>query len=147
MSLFRDHIRRARRQLHEHLHEPALYLPSWPYAGAGELPALPITVRVHENGIRLGDLKGTNFNYAEIEDDSPRIIFMLDEIDPARGAIISVEPGRAYRLDAREAPNDISVAFSAHRLNEREREGLPVPGDAFASLDADLPTYGQTITD
>lgn len=124
---FRQHIRRGRAQLHDHMSVPALYFASR-YV-PGDTLVMDITVRVHDTLHVLGDLKGTNFNYAEIEDNSPRIIFMRSEVEPVRSMTVSVEPGVAYRVDTVRAPNDITVTARVARLTKDEMAGLPVPGD------------------
>ncbi|MFC3724401.1 hypothetical protein [Neoaquamicrobium sediminum] len=121
---------------------PALYFAS-PYV-PGDTPVTEISVRVHDTPIVLGDLKGTNFNYAEIEDNSPRIIFLRSEVEPARGMIVSVEPGVAYRVDTNRAPNDITTTSRVVRLTKDEAAGLPVPGDLIpinVRIEAIFPTF------
>lgn len=139
---FHQKLRRARRQLHDHMSVDALYF-AHPYV-AGETPVLPITVRVHDTPVVLGDLKGTNFNYAEMEDNAPRIVFMRDEIEPVRGMVVSVEPGVAYRIDTVRAPNDITVTARVARLRVAETTSLPVPGDLIptnARLEVHFPAF------
>lgn len=123
MRSFRDIKRKARRDLHRELQVPALYI-----ADIGG-PAVLVHVRPHTKFNALGDLQGTNFNYAEREEPQPRIIFMRDEVmAPKRGAIISVEPGEAYRVDHTQPADDISITAYVIQLTEKEAVGLPVPG-------------------
>ena len=86
-----------------------------------------ITVRVHEFWKALGDLKGTNFNYAEVEDITPRIVFLLSEVGPKRGAIVSVAPGEAYRVDLVLPVNGITVTAKVVKFSAEEAQGFPVP--------------------
>ncbi|MBK3745543.1 hypothetical protein G3A39_41010 [Paraburkholderia aspalathi] len=111
--------------LHDYMSVDAMYFME----GTPE-DAIRITVRVHEKWVALGDMKGTNFNYAETESIAPRIIFMLSEISPDRGAIVSVEPGVAFRVDTPLPPDDISVTATVIKLTESETVGFPLPGDA-----------------
>ena len=127
MSRFRDELREGRQVLHMEMADPALYIAEWPVADGEEPSAIPVTVRVHEHGVQLGDLKGTSFNYPEIYDDSPKIIFMRDEIAPKRHAVVVIGPGEAWRLGAGQAPNDITVTFDAARLSDKDMAGLPMP--------------------
>lgn len=120
-------MRKGRRKLHDYMSVPALYFP-FPYV-AGETVVQEITVRIHDKFVAFGDLKGTTFNYAEMEDDSPRIIFMRNEVEPSRNYIVSVEAGSAYRVDAPMAPDDITITARCARLHTSEAAGLPVPGD------------------
>lgn len=86
-----------------------------------------ITVRVHEKWVALGDLKGTNFNYAETESIAPRIVFLLSEVDPVRGAYVSIEPGLAYRIDNPSPPDDITVTATVIKVSAEDTEGFPFP--------------------
>lgn len=102
---------------------PALYIVE------GLEPVL-VHVRVHTKFVALGDMKGTNFNYAERQDETPRILFMRDEVDmPVRGAYISVEPGEAYLVDHTDPIDDISITAFVTPLTQKEvgRLNLPVP--------------------
>lgn len=129
MGRFHEQMNRGRRKLHEFMQRPALCFEH-PYrpGDAGK----PITVRVHDNYLRLGDLKGTNFNYAEKEEDVPTLIFMRDElaaqgIELKRNMIVSVEPGLGYRISTPKPPNGITISTTASRLDDEDVDGLPVP--------------------
>lgn len=125
MGDFRTKIREARRSLHSYMSEAAIaYMPV-------TAPATPtlinVTVRIHEKFQALGDLKGTSFHYAEVEDNTPRIVFLRSEITPQRNMIVSVEAGRAYRVDHVLPPDDITVTAKIVRLRAEDTVGLPVP--------------------
>ncbi|MCQ9146046.1 hypothetical protein [Ochrobactrum sp. BTU2] len=125
MGVFREQMRDARRTLHEDMSSPAMYfMEDEPDA------AIQITVRPHEKWMALGDLKGTNFNYAEMESITPRVIFLLSEVNPARNAVISLEPGVAYRVDTPLEPDDITVTATVSRLRPEETAGFPLPEGA-----------------
>lgn len=126
MGAFREEIREARQILHEYMSMPAVYfLP--PYE-EGVTPTLEITVRVHDKFLALGDLKGTNFNYAEIEAISPKAIFMLAEVTPDRKYVISLEQGVAYVIDHTHEPDDITQKADVVRLDPSKTAGFPLPG-------------------
>jgi len=143
MGRFRAHIRRARRTLHEHLSVPALYF-AWPLRDGVK----PIHVRVHDKFGSVGDLKGTNFHYAEIEENSPRIIMMRSEVEnPSRGMIISIGVTEAYRIDHVLPPDDITVTVKVSRLHSSEMAGMPTPYEdgslpLFLTITASLPAIG-----
>jgi hypothetical protein len=125
MGKFRDQIREARRSLHEYMSVNAL-------AWTGTYDPLrtvvtEVTVRVHEKWMALGDLKGTNFNYAEIESVTPRMIFLVSEVEPKRGMYVSVSPGLAFRVDNTQPPDDITQTANVVRLKVSETTGFPVP--------------------
>jgi len=122
MGKFRQRMREGRRTLHEHMSVPALY-----FADPSVDDPILITVRVHEKWVALGDLKGTNFNYAEVSDIAPRIIFLRSEIEPERGYLVSVEPGVAFRIDNVLPPDDITVTATVIALSPDDTVGLPVP--------------------
>lgn len=129
MSSFREHKRRARRQLHRKMEVPALYLLT-----PATLPedAIPVTIRLHTKWDALGDQKGTSLNSAEMESLIPKAILMLDQLPfgvsgITRQAILSVEIGEAYRIDHAEEPDDISVTVHIVRLSAEKAQDLPVP--------------------
>jgi hypothetical protein len=124
MASFRDIKRRARTDVQRHLCVRALYLAS--------IDAVPVPcfVRVHTKFQALGDMKGTNFNYAEYEDITPRIILWREEIpQPVRNAIISVEAGEAYYLDNVLPPDDLTITATVAKLDDDDPKltMLPVP--------------------
>lgn len=122
MGVFREQLREGRRILHEDMSVPALY-----FMEDAPDDAQLITVRVHDKWLALGDMKGTNFNYAEVESIAPQIVFMLSEISPSRMAIVSIEAGVAYRIDSLKVPNDITITANVARLSPAKTQGLPVP--------------------
>jgi len=109
--------------LHQHLLVNAFYIP---------VPAATpqaVTVRLFiRDEIKAGDMAGTNFHYAEMQERVPRILFMREQVNlPARGAVVSVAPGEAYRIDNTEPADDISVTCECTRMFSQETTGLPVP--------------------
>ncbi len=107
-----------------HLRVPALYLSSI------DAEPVPCFVRVHTKFQALGDMKGTNFNYAEREDITPRIIIWREEIpQPVRNAIISVEAGEAYYLDNIQPPDDLTITAMVLQLDADDEKLalLPIP--------------------
>jgi hypothetical protein len=122
---FRKKLAIARRKLHGNMSVPALYFMP-PYDEVLTL-VQDCTVRVHDHMQALGDLKGTNFNYAEVEDDSPKIVFLRDEIAPKRGMVISVSNGVAYQVDTVKPPNGITITANVSRMAAKDAVGFPVP--------------------
>jgi hypothetical protein len=105
------------------MHVPAFYL-----ADRNAVP-VPCFVRVHTKFQALGDQVGTNLNYAEREDVTPRIIIWREEIpQPTRNAIISVEPGEAYLIDNVNPPDDLTITAMVVAMEHEDTLGLPVPG-------------------
>lgn len=59
-----------------------------------------IFVRVHTKlNQQLGDLKGTNFSYAEQEAFVPTLLFWRTQQEPARNAVVIVSATEGYRVD------------------------------------------------
>lgn len=129
MSRIRDLKRQARRAIHREFQIDALYLvPA--VDGPGYDLTLPVQVRLHLRAVELGDLKGTNFHYADRHDNNPQIIFLREQVAlPARNAVVSIEVGEAYRIDNLNAPEDITIAANVTRMPLSETVGLPIPGE------------------
>jgi hypothetical protein len=127
MSRFRDIKRQARRDLHANASVPALYIPT------PSSDPIPVTVRIWARWAPQGELPRSK-EWAQIEDVIPRILFMRDEVDmPRRNAVVSVEAGEAYRVDACAQPDDISIIADVTVLTATEAAGLPLPSDPDAS--------------
>lgn len=115
---FRGLVRDARRTLHDFMKIGAFYY-EWK-GGQVTSPIREITVRVHDKFLRMGDLAGTNFHYAEIEENAPRAIFMRSEIEPRRGMFISTDEA-VYMIDSVLPPDDISVTANLKRLTAKDQ--------------------------
>lgn len=132
---FRDIKATARAKVHSTMQVEALYLVANPdYVSPGDTPTedpyieTPVNVRVHSGKIALGDMKGTNFHFAERTEENPSIIFLVSEIAaPERNAIVSVVAGEAYRIDYVEPTDNLTVTAKCLRLNASEAADLPVP--------------------
>ncbi|WP_425962730.1 hypothetical protein [Rhizobium nepotum] len=123
MASFRDIKRRARADVHLHMRVRAFYL--------ADRNAAPVQcfVRVHTKFQALGDQAGTNLNYAEREDVTPRIILWREELpQPSRNAIISVEAGEAYQIDNVLPADDLTITAMVTRMDLADTTDLPVPG-------------------
>ena len=115
-----------RRANHDKWKVPALYLVN-PTA-----TPVAVGVRVHTKFQALGELAGGGTGWAQTEDVTPRLIFQRSEMQPARNALISVEPGEVYRV-ANVMPNDdefVTVQVAAWSVSEIAAafpSGQPVP--------------------
>ena len=126
MGSFRDQMDEARQILHEEMCVDALYFAD-PFDPLRTV-VTPVTVRIHDKFIALGDLKGTNFNYAELESIAPRIIFWRHDIEmPQHKAIVSVKPGLAYRIDHSQEPDGLTITATVARMDAKKTIGFPVP--------------------
>lgn len=101
---------------------PALYI-----VGGGE--PLPVTVRIHDKFSAVGDIPGLETSRMRDEQILVRV-WRTDELKlPRRGAIVSVEAGRAFQLgDAQPADGD-TIDVVAVRLTASEAKDLPLPDD------------------
>lgn len=147
MTDWRSIKRKARREVHETLQVRALYLtrgapPTNPYEpedleyDTWTLPPGPyynepveVLVRIHtEFNLRIGDMKGTNFHYAERQEAVPTIIFRRDQVPlPEAKAVVSIAEGEAYEISNVLPPDDIFIRAEVTRLSANRTEGLPVP--------------------
>lgn len=113
---------KARRALHTAMRVPAhVYEP-------GETIPRRLYVRVHRKWLEQGDLKGTNFNYAEVEEKNPRVVFMREDIaNPTRNTLVIVAADEGYRLGQTEPPDGITITAEAVPMTAREFEGREPP--------------------
>ncbi len=132
---WRDIKAAARATVHSTMQVSALYLVENPaYVTPVVDPDIPqyietpVNVRVHSGEIALGDMKGTNFHFAQREEDNPSIIFLYSEMPaPERNALVSVADGEAYRIDHTKPRDNLTITASCLRLSASESAGLPLP--------------------
>jgi len=112
-----------RRDVHREMAVPALYLVR---EGA---TARPCTVRPHDLPSANGRPAGSDQGLAQQIDLKPRLVFIADDAPkPIRvGAIVSVEPGEAYRISFVHPPHGITTMADVTRLDAHEAADLPVP--------------------
>ena len=128
MGAFREQMNDARRQLHDYMSVDVVYFEG-PYDPLTTV-CQKTTVRIHDKVLALGDLKGTNFNYAEIASISPRVIFMLEDgVAPERDFIISYKEGLAYRLDNPLEIDGLTQTVEVIRMRPEQTIGFPLPED------------------
>lgn len=115
MSTFREQKRAARRQVHEVMAEPVLYLES-----AATKDPVVVTCRLHINFTELGDLLGVRAGFAERQETTPRVIFMNDQVVPVSNAIIITKDMGAFRINNDLPPDDITTTAEVTEVMERE---------------------------
>lgn len=94
----------ARRAVHSIMAVPANY-----YA-PGSVEASQITVRRTIKNVMTGDMKGTNFNYAERAEEAVHLIFWREEMPtPARNALVYLATGQAYFVDHVEPADGLTI--------------------------------------
>lgn len=140
METLREIKARARADLHEAMQVAALYLVENPaYVTPVIDPDIPryleteVSVRVHYDFGALGDMKGTNFHYAEREEIKPQVFFLFAEMpNPQRNAIVSVSADEAWRIDHVLPRDGITVKTEATRATAAQMIAgdFPYPGSA-----------------
>lgn len=133
MGVFRDEMRKGRAVLHQTMGDGAIVFDWPPQEDENGNPIPPettgIKVRVHEHYLPHGDLKGTNYHYAEVEDDSPTAVFWLNDppgFAPEYGRYFLTEYGRGYKIDAVSPPDDQTQNAKVIELLASDMEGWPV---------------------
>lgn len=101
---FQQMKQNARQVLHDVLGIPANYYRDSATA------ALPISVRHHKNLEQTGDVKGTNFIYAERPENETYLVFARAEIPmPVRNAVVVLNTGEVFFVDAVDPPDGITI--------------------------------------
>lgn len=116
---------KARGLLHRRLGRPAFYFPS-----ASDLSSyVETSVRPHSKRGQIGDLPGTNLNYAEVIDRQERLVFWKDDVPaPARGAMVVLSSVEGYWVDTTDPADGQTVSVTVTKMTETELSGVPVPG-------------------
>lgn len=106
MSTFREQKRQARRQLHNELAEPVLYL--------SKRDAVPVrvTCRLHVKFEELGDLANVRVGFGDRQEVVPRIIFLNEQVKPSLDGYVITKDMGAYKLDNDAPPDDITTAVN-----------------------------------
>lgn len=75
-------------------------------------------VRVTNKIAHSGDLKGTNYHYAEYIDDAPRILFLTDEgAGIGANTFVGIDDTEIYQLTVAEPIDVITQTYKAARLD------------------------------
>lgn len=107
-------------------------VPAFYYATDDGLPQA-CDVRVHTKlNAQLGDLKGTNFSYAETEAQIPKLIFWLaDGIDPDNMAVVMISATEGYRINHAHEPDGATRTVEVSILTAAERALFSYPEGAI----------------
>lgn len=108
---------RARRDLHDAMRVPAFYYPG------GDEGAEPVLchVRVHTKfDAQLGDLKGTNFSYAETEAQIQKLLFWIDELDPDNQGVVVISAIEGYRINHTHPRDGVTRTVEVAELDEAD---------------------------
>lgn len=121
MSRFRDIVRKSRRDLHREMSIPALYI-------VGDDEPVEVDVRLHRHIATFGDVEG--LEAPRRREVAEKILFLIEQLPtskPKRNAIVSVEPGEAYRVGDVEPADDEFIHAHVTPMSATDAAGLPVP--------------------
>lgn len=104
--------RQARRQLHDRLSEPALYLADSSAAPVG------VTVRLHLSFNEMGELLRGGFS--DRQEVIPRIIFLGTQVQPRHRGIVVTEDMGAWLVDNDLPPDDITITAEVSKLSRNQ---------------------------
>lgn len=137
METLRELKTRARADLHQAMQVAALYCIENPdYVLPVVDPDIPryittaVNVRVHYDFGALGQLPGTNIQFAEREEIKPQLIFLRSEVpNPQTHAVVSVSPDEAWRIDHTDPIDWITIKAHVIRLTAPQiaMGGYPTP--------------------
>lgn len=95
----------ARRAVHE-VHG----IPSNYYVPSATPTAQPVTVRLHKNLEQTGDVKGTNFIYAERPENETYLVFLREQVaSPVRNSVVVLNTGEVFFVDTLDPPDGITI--------------------------------------
>jgi len=104
---------------------PAFYFPD------AQVPATYVSTkaRAHSKRGQIGDLPGTNLNYAEVIDRKERVVLWREDIPaPVRLALIVFSADEAYWVDSVDPPDGQTITVNVTMAGVSEIVGLPIPG-------------------
>lgn len=107
------------------------------YPGAGVIVPGPllIAVRLHGKTSKIGDIAGTNLNFAEQHDRIEKLIFWREELlaaqeldRPTRSAFVVFSADEAYLVDNVLPPDGQTVTAEVTRLDPEDYADKLPPG-------------------
>ncbi len=120
---------KARRAVHDTMARPASFYVD-PSADSWEA----LSVRYHSKMAVIGDLPGTNLNYAEQQDIREKCIFWRDELTalfgtaiPRRGALVIFTADEGYYIDNVAKPDGLTVSAEVVRAEISDLAGKSLP--------------------
>lgn len=118
----RNHARQA---LHEFMGRPACYVPD-PVDPA----AFTTTkARPHSKRGQIGDLPGTNLNYAEVIDRVEKLVLWAEDVPtPARGGLVILSATEGYWIESVDPTYGQTITVNVISATAAELTGMPVPG-------------------
>lgn len=113
MMTFRKQKRAARRDIHNALAEPVLYLKTRTDA------PVEATVRLHLEFELIGDLANVRAGFGERREVTPSIIFLNDQgVAPARDGYVVTEDMGAYFVESVDEADDITTKAFVSKVEQ-----------------------------
>lgn len=101
--------------------------PAFYYATPTSQPVLT-KARPHSRRGLIGDLPGTNLNYAETFDRKEAVILWREHVpEPTRGALIHLANGEGFWVDSVEPPDGQTITVNVTKATAEELAGLTPP--------------------
>lgn len=122
---FREIKDRSRRLLHDFMGQPALY-----YANPVSGEYVVTKARPHSKRGQIGDLPGTNLNYAEVIDRKEKVVLWREDVPkPTRLALIVFSATEGYWVDSVDPPDGLTISVNVVMAKESELQGLTLPDE------------------
>lgn len=121
---FRDLKRQARADLHRAMRVSALYYPT----GSPSDTPVPVSVRVAYGFRPVGNDVGTDYRFAEMQEQIPKLLFMVEEQTPASKAVVSISATEVYRLDVILPIDFISISANVVKASDAQAALFAYPG-------------------
>lgn len=128
MSKFLDIKRKARMNVHKHMHIFAFFFKC---ADTAFGSPTPIDVRLHYDYGLVGDQPGTSFQYAErAEMTDAAIIYKIEDFpNLENGDVVTTERGDAYTVEYLDPADDFTRKAHLTKMHSSQTKGLaPYPG-------------------
>ncbi len=113
--------RRMMQQKFRHLGRKALYFMD----PAASNPT-PVMVCITDRQMAVSAAPAS-VGLAEFEVDAPHVEFLRSQVEPVRGAFISVERGLAYQVDTVLPVEGITITAKVTRVKSDKLRNFPVP--------------------
>lgn len=116
MSTFREMKRIARKQLHDGMSEPALFLET-----RKDAPK-PVTIRLHLSFQPLGDLPGGTQGFAQVDSVTPQIVFWNGQVELGTEAFVITKDMGVWSIENVLPPDDVTTKVDVARLSRQSCE-------------------------
>ena len=122
MSTFRDLKERSRASLHA-----AMSFDAFCYTGGSTTRYKTVSARKHTTRNNNGDLAGTSLQFAEVREESPRLVFLIEDHAPDNGNVYTLETGDAYYVDHVDPVDGVTQTAICSVLSEADRANYRFP--------------------